>query len=58
VEENRNPARSMPSAVGVTLLLVTVIYFFVSLVAVKTLGAEELAASSFSFSRSWCHWNN
>ena len=42
----------MPSAVGVTLLLVTVIYFFVSLVAVKTLGAEELAASSFSFSRS------
>jgi len=48
----------MPSAVGVTLLLVTVIYFFVSLVAVKTLGAEELAASSFSFSRSWCHWNN
>ena len=45
VEETRNPARVMPIAIGVTLVLVTVIYFFVSLVAVKTLGAEELAAS-------------
>lgn len=45
VEETRNPAHVMPIAIGVTLVLVTVIYFFVSLVAVKTLGAEELATS-------------
>ena len=45
VEETRDPARTMPIAIGATLLLVTVIYFLVSLVAVKTLGGEELAAS-------------
>jgi len=45
VEETRDPARVMPIAIGTTLVLVTVIYFFVSLVAVRTLGAEELAAS-------------
>lgn len=45
VEETRNPTRTMPLAIGITLGLVTVIYFLVTFVAVTTLGTEELAAS-------------
>ena len=45
VEETIDPAKVMPWAIGITLVIVTVIYFLVSLVAVDTLGMEELAAS-------------
>jgi len=45
VEETKDPTRVMPLAIGITLCFVTIIYFFVTLVAVTTLGADELASS-------------
>ncbi len=45
VEETIDPSRVMPWAIGITLAIVTVLYFFISLIAVNTLGLEELAAS-------------
>ncbi|MGI9351516.1 MAG: APC family permease [Rhizobiaceae bacterium] len=45
VEETVNPARVMPWAIGITLLVVTVLYIMVSIVAVDTLPLEELSVS-------------
>lgn len=45
VEETVNPARIMPWAIGITLVVVTLLYVFVSIVAVDALPLEELAAS-------------
>ncbi|WP_394180979.1 APC family permease [Yoonia maritima] len=44
-EEARNPRKIMPWAIGISLAVVTVIYFFVMLVAVRALPQEELIAS-------------
>ena len=46
VEETREPKKTLPWAIGITLVLVTVIYFLVTLVAVRLVPLEELAASS------------
>lgn len=46
VEETVNPARVMPWAIGITLCIVTVLYFLVSLVAIDALPLDELARSS------------
>ncbi len=46
VEETVDPARVMPWAIGITLCIVTVLYFLVSLVAIDALPLEELAAST------------
>ncbi len=46
VEETVNPARIMPWAIGITLGIVTVLYFLVSLVAIDALPLDELAGSS------------
>lgn len=46
VEETVDPARVMPWAIGITLCIVTVLYFLVSLVAIDALPLEELAGSS------------
>ena len=45
VEETIDPAKVMPWAIGITLVVVTVLYFFVSLVAVDALSMEELSTS-------------
>lgn len=45
VEETRNPSRTMPWAIVISLIAVTVIYFLVVFVAVQTVPADELAAS-------------
>ena len=44
-EEAKNPRKIMPWAIGISLAVVTVIYFFVMLVAVRALPQEELIAS-------------
>ncbi|MCP4072737.1 MAG: amino acid permease [Hyphomicrobiales bacterium] len=46
VEETHNPKRTMPWAIGISLIAVTVIYFLVVFVAVQTVPAEELAGSA------------
>ena len=46
VEETVNPARVMSWAIGITLGIVTVLYFLVSLVAIDALPLDELAGSS------------
>lgn len=46
VEEARNPQKTLPWAIGITLVLVTTIYFLVTLVAVRLLPLEDLASSS------------
>lgn len=43
VEETKNPTRTMPLAIILSLVIVTVIYFLVSYVAVQALGPEELS---------------
>jgi APA family basic amino acid/polyamine antiporter len=45
VEETRNPAKVMPWAIIISLIIVTIVYFFVVLVAVKTVDTQELASS-------------
>lgn len=45
VEETINPARIMPWAIGISLVVVTVLYVLVSIVAVNSLPLDELAAS-------------
>ena len=44
-EETRNPRRTMPLAIVLTLVLVTLIYFLVAFVAVQAVPIDELAAS-------------
>jgi amino acid transporter len=46
VEETLEPVRTMPWAIGITLVVVTLLYFFVALVAVNALPIEQLAGSS------------
>lgn len=45
VEETRNPKKTMPWAIIISLLAVTVIYFLVVFVAVQSMSAERLAGS-------------
>lgn len=45
VEETIEPAKIMPWAIGITLVIVTILYFLISLIAVNALSLEELAAS-------------
>jgi APA family basic amino acid/polyamine antiporter len=45
VEEARNPARHLPRAIGITLVLVTLIYVLVAFVAQRTVPVEALAAT-------------
>lgn len=44
-EETPEPRRTMPWAIGISLTLVTVIYFLVAFVAVQSVPVAELAAS-------------
>ena len=46
VEEARDPHRTMPWAIGITLALVTLVYVLVSFVAVQTVPAADLATTS------------
>jgi len=46
VEETHNPKRTMPWAIVISLIAVTVIYFLVVFVAVKSVPIPELAGSS------------
>lgn len=46
VEETHNPKTTMPWAIVISLVAVTIIYFLVVFVAVQTVPAEELAKSS------------
>ena len=46
VEETKNPKRTMPWAIVISLVAVTIIYFLVVFVAVKTVPSAELAQSS------------
>ena len=46
VEETHNPKRTMPWAIVISLVAVTVIYFLVVFVAVQSVSAEELSSSS------------
>ena len=45
-EESPNPERLIPWAIAITLVIVTALYFLVSLVAVTTLSAQELQSSN------------
>lgn len=45
VEETIEPARIMPWAIGITLTIVTILYFLISLIAVNALPLDELANS-------------
>lgn len=44
-EETKNPTKIMPWAIGITLVVVTVLYFLVALVAIDALPLAELAES-------------
>ncbi len=46
VEETKDPRKIMPWAIGITLVIVTVLYFLVAFVAVQAIPMGELAASS------------
>ncbi|MCP4181832.1 MAG: amino acid permease [Hyphomicrobiales bacterium] len=46
VEETNNPKRTMPWAIVISLLAVTVIYFLVVFVAVQSVSIDELAEST------------
>jgi APA family basic amino acid/polyamine antiporter len=46
VEETHNPKRTMPWAIVISLIAVTVIYFLVVFVAVQSVSIEELAGSA------------
>ncbi|MFY0691671.1 MAG: amino acid permease [Paracoccaceae bacterium] len=43
VEEARSPRRDLPWAIGITLVLVTLIYVLVSFIAVRTVPVEKMA---------------
>lgn len=45
VEEARNPRRDLPRAIAITLVVVTVIYVLVAVVAARTIPAEDMAAT-------------
>jgi len=45
VQQTRDPARTMPWAIVISLIAVTVIYFLVVFVAVQSVPMDELAAS-------------
>ncbi len=45
VEETKNPARTMPLAIMITLVVATLLYFSVTTVAVLSVPLEDLAAS-------------
>ncbi|NNK77825.1 MAG: amino acid permease, partial [Litoreibacter sp.] len=45
VEEARTPRRDLPWAIGITLVLVTLIYVLVSFIAVQTVSPEKMAAT-------------
>lgn len=45
VEETRDPIRTMPWAIAISLVLVTVIYFLVVFVAVQSVPVDQLAGS-------------
>lgn len=45
VEETHNPKRTMPWAIVISLVAVTVVYFLVMLVAVRAVPVDELAGS-------------
>lgn len=45
VEETRNPAKTVPLAILIVLIVATVLYFMVTAVAVLTVPLDELAAS-------------
>lgn len=45
VEETKNPARTMPLAILITLVVATLLYFLVTAVAVLTVPLDELGAS-------------
>lgn len=46
VEEAKEPRKTLPWAIGITLVMVTLIYFLVTLVAVRLVPLDELATSS------------
>ncbi|MEW9919329.1 APC family permease [Marimonas sp. MJW-29] len=46
VEETKDPSRNMPLGILLTLIIATLLYFSVALVAVKTLPLEELGQST------------
>ena len=46
VEEAKNPKRIMPWAIGITLLIVTVLYILVSFVAAQNISVDDLAGTS------------
>ncbi len=45
VEEVREPRRNVPRAIAITLVIVTILYSLVAIVAVRTVPADVLAAS-------------
>ncbi|MBY8977140.1 amino acid permease [Rhodobacteraceae bacterium NNCM2] len=46
VEEAKNPQKVMPWAIGITLVVVTVVYVMVSFVAAQSVSVEELAGTA------------
>jgi amino acid transporter len=46
VEEAKNPSKVMPWAIGITLLVVTILYVLVSFVAVQNVPVEKLEGAS------------
>ena len=46
VEEAKNPAKIMPWAIGITLVIVTVLYVMVSFVAAQSVSVEEMAGTT------------
>lgn len=45
VEETYNPKKTMPLAIGITLVVVVILYFFIALVAIDAVPVTELAAT-------------
>lgn len=45
VEETYDPKKTMPLAIGITLIVVVILYFFISLVAIDAVSIDELAAT-------------
>lgn len=46
VEEAKNPSKVMPWAIGITLLVVTLLYVMVSFVAAQNVSVEDMASTS------------
>lgn len=55
VEETKDPRKTMPWAIAITLAVVTAIYFLVAFVAVQTIPHAELAASQAPISLMFEH---